>query len=232
MGILGGLDVGFGANMQVVRTNYLYCKTAGAGTTAQYKNFLTLYNRVMTENARGNNGLVCDYIVCAHAPSDASSNDDPAVIEGAGLSQNDFPVIGMANPASNQNTNHGVISVLSVGAVEFTNATLTAATAIAGAADAGAMTANGLLLEDLIGASATDGATTGVVKTVHLDAVFTDLDTALANTITLADTDLSTSFVEKGNAAGTTATELSDLTIGANGVGVVSVTALVGAGFM
>jgi hypothetical protein len=232
MGILGGLDVGFGANMQIVRTNYLVCKTAGAGTTQQYANFLTLFNRVMTENARGNNGLACDYIIAAHAPSDASTNDDPKVIETALASLTDVPVIGQANPDSNQDTNHGVISVLSVGAVEFTNATLTAGAAVASAVDANADLANSNLLLDLVGASATDGATTGVVKTVNIGGLLSDINTALATTITLADTDLSTGFVEKGNASAASATELSNLTIGADSVAVVSVTALVGAGFM
>ena len=37
MGILGGLDVGFGANMQVVRTNYLCVKDSGAALTQNAK---------------------------------------------------------------------------------------------------------------------------------------------------------------------------------------------------
>ena len=49
MGILGGLDVGFGANMQVVRTNYLCVKDGGAATTQNAANFLSLYNQHIAE---------------------------------------------------------------------------------------------------------------------------------------------------------------------------------------
>ena len=59
MGILGGLDVGFGSNMQVVRTNYLCVKDSGAALTANAANFLSMYNRHIREQAMGNTGLVC-----------------------------------------------------------------------------------------------------------------------------------------------------------------------------
>ena len=52
MGLLGGLDVGFGANMQIIRTNYLVVQSAAGGTVQQHANFLTLHNNACRENAR------------------------------------------------------------------------------------------------------------------------------------------------------------------------------------
>jgi hypothetical protein len=239
MGILGGLDVGFGANMQVVRTNYLVVKTTAAGTTQQMANLLSLYNQNVMDNARGNNGLKCDYITGAHAPSDAGAAgvDDPTVLSAAAGSVVDFPVIGFANPATNQNTNHGVIAVLSIGAVEFTAKSLDAATAIPPVlADNNTAISNGELLKDLAVVSATAGATGGVVKTVNLDGMVDDVLAALGGTLTVADTALSTLFVEKGNSTGATQNpaNIDALTHATNEncLGVISVTSLVGAGFM
>ena len=53
MGVLGGLDVGFGANMQIVRTNYLVVKTQAAATTKEMARFLALYNTQAAQNAAG-----------------------------------------------------------------------------------------------------------------------------------------------------------------------------------
>lgn len=227
MGILGGLDVGFGANMQIVRTNILVVDDTGAqSTSTELKNFLSLYNRVQTEYARGNNGLVADYICSVLGPSD--STDDTKVISGTFGGIERFPVIGQANPDSNQNTNHGVIALLAVGAGHF-DADLDALTPVAGAADINMTDMNSELLSDIAGQSATDGATAGVVKLVDLANLEDDLLALLTGAV---DLDGLASFVEKGNAASTTPTALSDVTVAANSVGLISVVALVGAGFM
>jgi hypothetical protein len=227
MGILGGLDVGFGANMQIVRTNILVVDDTGAqSTSTELKNFLSLYNRVQMEYARGNNGLCADYICSVLGPSDTT--DDHKVVTGTAGSIGDFPVIGQANPDSNSDSNHGVIAVLAAGAGVF-DADLDVLTAVAGAADTNTTDMNGELLADLAGQSAAAGATAGVVKTANLGNLEADLVALLTGA---ADLDGLASFVEKGNAASTTPTELSDLSIAASSIGLMSVVALVGAGFM
>ena len=231
MGILGGLDVGFGANMQVVRTNYLCVKDSGAALTQNAANFLSLYNQHVSEQAFGNTGLTCDYILpMANQCSDAGTTSSDVVIE---------TINGSALPVANQRANaassngYGIIAVLGVGAVEFTNATFTAGTAIASAIDANADLANSGLLLDMVGASSDGGAHAGMATTIDLSGIVADLATACGNTLALTDAQLAAgAFVEKGNATGATATTLADVTVGANAAGVISVTTLCGVGYL
>jgi len=230
MGILGRLDVGFGANMQVVRTNYLCVKDGGAATAQDAANFLSLYNQHISEQAWGNSGLKCDYILpMANQCSDAGTTASGVVIET--IDGSALPVAGQhANAASSNG--YGIIAVLGVGAVEFTNATLTAGAAIASAVDANADLANSGLLLDMVGASVDNGAHAGMATTLDLSGLVADLLLACGTgTVDLTDAQL-TSFVEKGNAAANTATTLSDITIGANACGVISVTTLCGVGYL
>ena len=232
MGILGGLDVGFGSNMQVVRTNYLCVKDSGAALTANAANFLSMYNRHIREQAMGNTGLVCDYILpMANQCSDAGSTASDVVIET--INGSALPVASQKANAASSN-GYGIIGVLGVGAVEFTNATFTAGLAIASAVDANADLANSGLLLDMVGASADGGAHAGMATTLDLSGIVADLLAACGTgTVALTDSSLDAgTFVEKGNATAATATELSDLTIGANSAGVISVTTLCGNGYM
>ena len=231
MGILGGLDVGFGANMQVVRTNYLCVKDSGAALTQNAANFLSLYNQHVSEQAFGNTGLTCDYILpMANQCSDAGTTSSDVVIE---------TINGSALPVANQRANaassngYGIIAVLGVGAVEFTHATFTAGTAIASAIDANADLANSGLLLDMVGASSDGGAHAGMATTIDLSGIVADLLAACGNTVALSDADLAAgTVVEKGNATGATATTLADVTVGANAAGVISVTTLCGVGYL
>lgn len=232
MGILGGLDVGFGANMQVVRTNYLCVKDSGAALTQNAANFLSLYNQHVSEQAFGNTGLTCDYILpMANQCSDAGTTSSDVVIE---------TINGSALPVANQRANaassngYGIIAVLGVGAVEFTNATFTAGTAIASAVDANADLANSGLLLDMVGASSDGGSHAGMATTIDLSGIVADLLAACGTgTVALSDADLAAgTFVEKGNATGATAKTLADVTIGTNAAGVISVTTLCGVGYL
>ena len=48
MGVLGGLDVGFGANMQIVQTNVLLLDNSSGGhVTKDMARFLALFNRTV-----------------------------------------------------------------------------------------------------------------------------------------------------------------------------------------
>lgn len=237
MGILGGLDVGFGSNMQVVRTNYLCVKDGGAATTANAEKFLSLYNQHIMEQAAGNSGLLCDYILpMANQCSDAATTKSSSVIET--INGSVMPVASQqANAVSNNG--YGIISLLSVGAMEFTNVTLTAGVALASALDANAEIANGSLLVAMAGdtdgadgdvSAIADNLTSGMAKSLNLSGIVADLLAACGTgTVDLTNSAL-TNFVEKGNATGASHTPL--FTVGANSCGVISVTTLCGAGYL
>ena len=234
MGLLGGLDVGFGANMQIIRTNYLVVQSAAGGTVQQHANFLTLHNNACRENARGNSNLVCDYIATAHAPSDAGSQNDPRVIETAAGSHTAWPVAGIGTQASNNDkANMNIIACLSLGGMQYDDATFTAGVAVTTGAitDATSDIVNSTNLVSAVGASVTDAASTGACTTLNLAAYATDL-LALCNTgtVTLTDAALGANFVEKGNAAGTTATTIATagLSAGAESAGIISTVCFVG----
>ena len=232
MTLLAGMDLGYGSQVQIVRTNYLVVKDAAAATVQQCANFLDLYNTVVAQNALGNSLLKADYIVCsANAPSDAST---------AGIGANVIPTVATsganvafggnhANPTSKKNgTQLHPLAVLSVTGIEFTNATFTAAAyvPVVLADNIGAQIGAELLIDNL-GAVADDTADTGLIpSTLNLDGMFDDMAAALGtgtvNIAAVADAD----FVRRGNAAGTTPTALSAYTIGANSVGLVSVVVL------
>ena len=106
--------------------------------------------------------------------------------------------------------------------MEFTNDTLTAGTAgdLLGGTGGYVSSLNGLLLNNNIGA-------VGKEHMLPVGDLLTDSLGLLTNATNLNQASLASgTFVEKGNATGATATELSDLTLGANSIGVVSITAL------
>lgn len=240
MGVLGGLDVGFGANMQIVRTNYLVVNTSAQATTAEMARFLALYNTQATQNVNGNSGLTCDYIMSeSHPPSDAATKTDPTVIETI-----DGAAVPVANAHANANQpGYNVIAVLSVGAATL-NADGKAATAVASAVNANADFANSDLLASLAGdedgvdndlSTFADNVNKGEIATVNISELITDIAALLnaAGTATLAGaSQLSDSgFVEKGNASGAAPVSFSQLTVANTSIAVVSVVTLMGTGF-
>ena len=236
MGVLGGLDVGFGANMQIVRTNYLVVNTQAAATTKEMARFLALYNTQAAQNAAGLSGLTCDYILSeSHAPSDAATDgiDDPTVIttiDGAAL-----PIAGQHSRQTGQN----VIAVLAVGAA-LLHKDGTAGTAVASALDANADRANSDLLLALAGATDVDSnfsnnAKYGQLQTVNLSGMVADIKAAMAT----ADAHLSgetllsdTGFVEKGNATGASPATFAGIgSVDDDSIAVLTVVTLMGTGF-
>ena len=237
MGVLGGLDVGFGANMQIVRTNYLLVRTSAAATTAEMARFLALYNTQATQNAVGHSGLACDYVmscITGHEPTDAATKTDPTVIETV-----DGAAVPVANAHANANQpGYNVIAVLSVGAATL-NANGQAATAVASALNANADFANSDLLAGLAGATDVDSTFSdnlkkGQLATVNISELRGDIVTLLGsnNAVLASASQLSDSgFVEKGNATGAAPVAFSDLTVANTSIAVVSVVTLMGTGF-
>jgi hypothetical protein len=239
MGVLGGLDVGFGANMQIVRTNYLVVNTSAQASTAEMARFLALYNTQATQNVNGNSGLTCDYIMSeSHAPSDAATKTDPTVIE---------TTTGAAVPVANAHANanqpgYNVIAVLSVGAATL-NADGKAATAVASALNANADFANSDLLASLAGdedgadndlSTFADNVNKGEIATVNISELVGDITTLMGSNVAVlaSASQLSDSgFVEKGNASGAAPVSFSQLTVANTSIAVVSVVTLMGTGF-
>ena len=230
MTLLAGMDLGYGSQVQIVRTNYLVVKDAAAGTVQQCANFLEAYNNAVSGNARGNSLLKADYIVCsANAPSDVAAGTGANVIPTVATTGANVAFGGNhANPASKKNgTQLHPLAILSLTAIEFTAADLTTAAYVPVVlGDNIAASVGAELLIDNLGAVADDTADTGLIpSTLNLDGMFDDVAAALANTAAIAGiTDAN--FVRAGNASGTTATVLGDYTIGANAMGLVSVVVL------
>ena len=231
MALLAGMDVGYGSQVQLVRTNYLVVKDAAAATLQQCANFLDLYNHVVSQNARAASSLLqADYIVCAaNAPSDAAAGKGANVLPLVATSGANVAFGGNhANPTSKQDgTQLRALAVLQVTGIEFTNATFTAGAYVPVVlADNIASQVAAELLIDQMGAVADDTATTGLIpSTLNLDGMFDDMTAALANTAAIAGV-ADADFVRHGNAAGTTPTAPSDYTAGATAVGLVSVLVL------
>lgn len=232
MTVMAGMDLGYGSQVQIVRTNYLTVKTNAAATVQQMANYLEMYNNLMTSRGRGYSNLVCDYIGShAHAPSDAA----------AGTGANVLPLIttnsvnvafggNHANPSTaGQGTQLKPLAVLSVTGIEFTNNTLTAAAYVPVVlADNITAQVNAELLIDNLGAVADADASTGILPhTLNLDGMFDDVAAAAATGTVLVGNVSEANFVSAGNAAGTTATSLADYgTLGDAAVGIVSVVCL------
>lgn len=206
MASIAGLDVPFGSSVQLVRVNVLVADAAASPTAAAAANLLTYFNQKMAQDARGKDGLMADYVaVITNAPS------------GSAALVHDATSATTALPVSKTGANMNLLQVLGVSAVEFAGAGLTTATGVVLAP------ASGDILNDMNNALLVDLAD-GKVTTMDLSETFTDVAAALAGSVDLTSGgSLGTSFVEKGNADGTTATTA---TVAADSVALISVLAL------
>ena len=233
MTLIAGMDVGYGKQVQIVRTNYLTVLTNAAATVQQMANYLEMYNNLMASRGRTASSLLkCDYIGShAHAPSDAAAGTGANVLPLITTSSANVPFGGNhANPTTKQDgTQLKPLAVLSVTGIEYTNNTLTAAAYVPVVlADNITAQVNAELLIDNIGSVADDTATTGLNPcTLNLDGMFDDVAAAAATGTCLVDNVTAANFVSAGNATGATATALADYgTLGGAAVGIVSVVCL------
>ena len=225
MAIVGGMDLGYGSQIQVVRTNYLVVGHINATATAQaYANFLALYNDIQTQ--AGAKELVADYILglndnggSAGAEVDPSSGIDPKVLY-AGSSLTNFPVRGPVDEAIADETvntypdaadttaevgrNYKILAVLNMGVMDF-GASFTAGGAIdlLGGTSGNAQQMMSKLMVAQVG---------GDTSVLDFTEVMTDVTAAgvLGGTATLslANAAFNASFVQKGNSTGATPTTL------------------------
>ena len=79
MATLAGMDLGYGSQVKIVRTNFLFveCAAAKLGTAQSYANLLHIYNRIQGEGSL----LKADYIVpvLANAVDAVTSGTSPVV---------------------------------------------------------------------------------------------------------------------------------------------------------
>ena len=183
-----GMDLGYGSQVQIVRTNYLVVKDAAAATVQQCANFLEAYNNAVSSNARGNSLLKADYIVCsANPPSDAAAGTGANVLPLVATSGANVAFGGNhANPASKKNgTQLHPLAILSLTAIEFTAADLTTAAYVPVVlGDNIAASVGAELLIDNLGAVA-DDSDTGLIPSTPTWMVCSTMLLLLSQTLRL-----------------------------------------------
>lgn len=225
MAIVGGMDLGYGSQIQVVRTNYLVAGHINATSTAQaYANFLALYNDIQTQ--AGAKELVADYILglndngtSAGAEVDPSSGIDAKVLY-AGSSTTNFPVRGPVDEAIADETvntypdaadttaevgrNYKILAVLNMGVMDF-GASFTAGAAIdlLGGTSGNAQQMMSKLMVAQVGGDASVLDFTEVLADVTAAGVLNGVAT-----LSLGNAAFNASFVQKGNSTGATPTTL------------------------
>jgi hypothetical protein len=244
MTTIAGMDLGFGSQVQLVKTNYLFVGCHVAGPALAQANLLQLYNRLV------DSAIKADYITCindngtgvgaALAPTNSTVN--PVVIDNTTLTN--WPLRGPTATATGtvsgdgitatindsagigSSTNGHVLSVLSVGMMDF------GVSFAAGAHITTTLGSERRSMSELINGRlgvANVGGPTGYIDVTDL---FADIiEAATLNGVAdldLTDANLNASFVAKGNAAGTTATTLAEVgNIVADTCALVSIVALV-----
>ena len=223
MATIAGMDLGYGSQVQVVKTNYLVAGHINATTTAQaYANFLNLYNDTMLQAGAGD--LVADYILgvndngtSAGAEVDPSSGIDPKVLF-AGTATTNYPVRGPVDEALADETtntypdaadtpaevgrNYKILAVLNMGVMDF-GASFAAGASIdlLGGTSGNAQQMMSKLMVSQVGGNASTLDFTEVLADVTAAGVLNG-----TATLSLANAAFNASYVQKGNASGATPT--------------------------
>lgn len=234
---LAGMDLGYGSQVQLVRTNYLYVASEASkgGTNAQQATFLQLFNTELnkaTTNSR--HPLTCDYIISEVAGSGAN---EPTVLgqsatglalplmgpskaslaDQAGLSGTGFEHASSEADQGSSANGH-ILAILASSVVDVTvgatGAIVSAAaldTLIGTGGSAGHLTS--ALMAQTVDAAVDGGVASGnaLAAFVPMGDLHTDLTAAAATGAVHMD-ETPTSPVFKGNAAGTTPSDLSGVT--------------------
>jgi hypothetical protein len=211
MASIAGLDVPYGASLQLVQTGILVCESAASPTVAAAGNALLHFNQVMANAAGGSGGLRADYIYVSDVALTGEDNSDMVIDSGTATT---------ALPVSITHPPLDIISVLEVSALTFTGASFTTPvkTTVSTVVDSWLGQAN----QDLNVLKAA-----GNVTTFDLSDCFTDLTTDLtADAVLTAGGEFGTDYVAKGNAAGTTATTTISTAAPADSFGFVKVLSL------
>lgn len=224
MATIAGMDLGYGSQVQVCRTNYLVVGhiNAAASTAQAYANFLNLYNDTMSQ--AGAKDLLADYILglndngsSAGAEVDPSSGINPKVLY-AGTSTENFPVRGPVDEALADETtntypdaadtpaevgrNYKILAVLNMGVMDFgANFVAGGAIDLLGGVSGNAQQMMSKVMVSQVGGDATTLDFTEVLADVTAAGVLNG-----TATLSLANAAFKGSFVQKGNASGATPT--------------------------
>jgi len=247
MATLAGMDLGYGSQVKVLRTNYLVLgHVADASSTAQaYANVLEMYNNVQT--AAGAKDLLADYIIgvndngaLAGAEVDPTSGTDPRVLSAA-TSLTNFPVLGPvaealaaasglpaeADTVAELRRGYKILAVLNVGLIDF-GAAFVAGDAIDTLGGTGG-------LAQLMQSKLMTAQVGGNAEVLDFTEVMGDITGATVlngtATLNLSNAAFNADYVSAGNAAGTAATTFStadaETTVVADTCGLISVISLV-----
>lgn len=223
MTTLAGMDLGYGSQVKLVRTNFLFVEVAAAGTAQSLANVMHIYNRIQGEGSL----LKADYIVQLVANAETaptSGTTDPVVANLAasmlhplvGPSQSHLATAsGLTTDVSDTAARVGgpaggsILAVLSTGLIRFEGtgfATPVKVELLAATVDH-AEALNSDLLADSVG---------GPVFTVDMTLLAGEASSAgvldTTGTLDLDNASLNAGFVMKGNAAGTAETTVADFT--------------------
>lgn len=211
MASLAGLDVPYGASLQLVQTGILVCESAASPTVAAAGNALLHFNQVMANAAGGSGGLRADYIYVSDVALTGEDNSDMVIDSGTATT---------ALPVNITHPPLDVISVLEVSALTFTGASFTTPvkTTVSTVVDSWLGQANNDLLALKAG---------GNVTTLDLSDCFVDVATDLtADAVLTAGGQFGTGYVAKGNASGATSTTTVSTAAPADSFGFVKVLSL------
>jgi hypothetical protein len=256
MTAIAGLDLGYGSQIKIVRTNYLLVGADTAGTAQAHANLLQMYNYSVMNRASGNNRDTADYIVSvsssasgaltAEAPT--NSTTDPRVISSTTLTN--WPVMGPsatslgtqadlgfagADSAADMGcaANGDILCVLGYGQMSFGALLLDGEIVedTLGGTGGTAQDLNSRLMVARSGSTVATGAMAGRIPHLDMTEAFATFIAGVAGDGLAADftaAALTTGFVSKGNSTGATPTEISDLgNIVADTAGMISITTLV-----
>lgn len=211
MASIAGLDVPYGASLQLVQTGILVCESAASPTVAAAGNALLHFNQVMANAAGGSGGLRADYLYVSDVALTGEDASDMVIDSGTATT---------ALPVNITHPPLDVISVLEVSALTFTGASFTTPvkTPVSTVVDSWLGQAN----NDLLALKAA-----GNVTTLDLSDCFVDVATDIsADAVLTAGGQFGTDYVAKGNAAGNTATTAIETAAPANSFGFVKVLSL------
>jgi len=193
---LAGMDVAYGASIQLVKTGILCFESAAAPDGQATANALQAFNDVMALNAGDGHALKADYAWVTDVAFTTNTG-----VQGV----YDSNTTSAALPVDQNGTVQDIISVLSVSAITFEGASFTTPTIVpctpSAGADVWALDANNELLK----AKATSGRTT----TLDLNECLTDAVALInANADLTTGGQLGTAYVAKGNATAATPTSV------------------------
>ena len=247
MSIVAGMDLGFGSQVKVVTSNYLVVNVAASPTDLAVSRFLQIANQSLltgrTDTALRQKGVTFDYIMCDGAkPATITS---PSIIDATGTTT--VPLTGpspsvlgaQTDLADHQNSaadigasaNGVILAVLSAsaGTMLTVEADDTFDTFTAVELKSLSTTPFESVLSHLQGELLKAQLTGTTLTTLDVTDVLAEVagETLSSITLSAAIANLNGSYVAAGNAAGSTATKLSDVTADNNKVGVISITGLV-----